>query len=56
MDVVELARTGVKQLFMTTALADTERFKEGLARLDTELMAARAARSTGRPRLAKSRA
>jgi indole-3-acetate monooxygenase len=42
MDLVELARTGVKQLFMTTPLAETERFKEGLARLDAELMAARA--------------
>jgi indole-3-acetate monooxygenase len=42
MDLVELARTGVKQLFMTTSLVETERFKEGLARLDAELMAARA--------------
>jgi indole-3-acetate monooxygenase len=42
MDLVELARSGVKQLFMTTPLAETERFKEGLARLDAELMAARA--------------
>jgi alkylation response protein AidB-like acyl-CoA dehydrogenase len=42
MDLIELARTGVKQLFMTTKLAETERFKEGLARLDAELMAARA--------------
>jgi len=42
MDLVELARTGVKQLFMTTPLMETERFKEGLARLDAELMAARA--------------
>ncbi|HTZ68952.1 MAG TPA: acyl-CoA dehydrogenase family protein [Roseiarcus sp.] len=41
-DLVEVARTGVKQLFMTTPLAETERFKEGLARLDAELMAARA--------------
>jgi alkylation response protein AidB-like acyl-CoA dehydrogenase len=41
-DLVELARSGVKQLFMATALAETERFKEGLARLDAELMAARA--------------
>jgi len=41
-DLVELARTGVKQLFMTTPLVETERFKEGLARLDAELMAARA--------------
>ena len=42
LDLVELARTGVKQLFMTTPLVETERFKEGLARLDAELMAARA--------------
>src|SRR6516165_7638953 len=42
MDLVELARTGVNQLFMTTPLAETERFKEGLARLDAEFMAARA--------------
>jgi indole-3-acetate monooxygenase len=41
-DLVELAGTGVKQLFMTTPLAETERFNEGLARLDAELMAARA--------------
>ena len=41
-DLVEVAGTGVKQLFMTTPLAETERFKEGLARLDAELMAARA--------------
>jgi alkylation response protein AidB-like acyl-CoA dehydrogenase len=41
-DLVELAGSGVKQLFMTTSLAETERFKEGLARLDAELMAARA--------------
>jgi len=41
-DLVELAGSGVKQLFMTTPLAETERFKEGLARLDAELMAARA--------------
>jgi alkylation response protein AidB-like acyl-CoA dehydrogenase len=42
MDLVELAKAGVQQMFMTTALADTERFKEGLARLDTDLKAARA--------------
>jgi alkylation response protein AidB-like acyl-CoA dehydrogenase len=42
MDLVELARTGVKQLLMATPMAETERFKEGLARLDAELMAARA--------------
>jgi indole-3-acetate monooxygenase len=41
-DLVELAQSGVKQLFMTTPLVETERFKEGLARLDAELMAARA--------------
>jgi alkylation response protein AidB-like acyl-CoA dehydrogenase len=42
MDLVELARAGVKQMFMTTPLVETERFKEGLARLDADLMAARA--------------
>ena len=42
MDLVELAGTGVKQQFMVTKLVETERFKEGLARLDAELMAARA--------------
>jgi indole-3-acetate monooxygenase len=42
MDLVEVAGTGVKQMFMTTPLVETERFKEGLARLDAELMAARA--------------
>jgi indole-3-acetate monooxygenase len=42
MDLVEVAGTGVKQMFMTTPLAETERFKEGLARLDADLMAARA--------------
>jgi indole-3-acetate monooxygenase len=42
MDLVELARAGVKQMFMTTSLVETERFKEGLARLDADLMAARA--------------
>jgi alkylation response protein AidB-like acyl-CoA dehydrogenase len=41
-DLVEVARGGVKQLFMATPLAETERFKEGLARLDADLMAARA--------------
>jgi alkylation response protein AidB-like acyl-CoA dehydrogenase len=41
-DLVELAGSGVKQLFMTTPLVETERFKEGLARLDADLMAARA--------------
>jgi indole-3-acetate monooxygenase len=42
MDLVDVARTGVKQHFMTTPLVETERFKEGLARLDADLMAARA--------------
>jgi indole-3-acetate monooxygenase len=42
MDLIEFARAGVKQLFMTTPLVETERFKEGLARLDADLMAARA--------------
>ena len=42
MDLVELAKAGVRQLFMSTPLIETERFKEGLARLDAELMAARA--------------
>jgi indole-3-acetate monooxygenase len=42
MDLVQLAGAGVKQLFMTTPLAETERFKEGLARLDADLKAARA--------------
>jgi alkylation response protein AidB-like acyl-CoA dehydrogenase len=42
MDLVEQARTGVKQLYMATPLVETERFNEGLARLDAELMAARA--------------
>jgi alkylation response protein AidB-like acyl-CoA dehydrogenase len=56
MDLVELAGAGVKQLFMTAPLAETERFKEGLARLDAELMPARADRGADRPCLAKSRA
>jgi indole-3-acetate monooxygenase len=42
MDLAQLAGAGIKQLFMTTPLVETERFKEGLARLDAELMAARA--------------
>jgi alkylation response protein AidB-like acyl-CoA dehydrogenase len=42
LDLMELAGTGVKQMFMTTPLAETERFKEGVARLDADLMAARA--------------
>ena len=41
-DLVQLAGGGIKQLFMTTPLVETDRFKEGLARLDAELMAARA--------------
>jgi alkylation response protein AidB-like acyl-CoA dehydrogenase len=41
-DLVELAVAGIKQLFMTTPLVETERFKEGLARADADLMAARA--------------
>ncbi|MBV8456969.1 MAG: acyl-CoA dehydrogenase family protein, partial [Acetobacteraceae bacterium] len=40
MDLVEVAGGGVKQMFMTTPLAETERFKEGLARLDADLRAA----------------
>ena len=42
MDLVELAGAGVKQLFMTTPLVETARFKEGLARIDADLKAARA--------------
>lgn len=42
LDLVELANAGTKQLFMTTPLAETERFKENLARVDADLMAARA--------------
>ena len=42
MDLVELAGAGVKQLLVTTPRVETERFKEGLARLDADLMAARA--------------
>jgi len=55
-DLVELARAGFKQMQMTAPLIETERFKKGLARLDADLKAARAARGRGRPRLAKSRA
>jgi alkylation response protein AidB-like acyl-CoA dehydrogenase len=55
-DLVELAGAGVKQLFMTTPLVETERFKEGLARLDADLMTARAARGTDHPSLAQPRA
>jgi len=42
LDLMELAGTGVKQMFMTTPLVETERFKAGVARLDADLMAARA--------------
>jgi alkylation response protein AidB-like acyl-CoA dehydrogenase len=41
-DLVELAKAGVQQMFMTTPLVETERFREGLARLDADLKAARA--------------
>ena len=41
-DLVELAGTGVKQLFATTPVVETERFREGLARLHAEFIAARA--------------
>jgi len=41
-DLVNLAGAGVKQMFMTTPLVETERFKDSLGRLDAELMAARA--------------
>lgn len=41
-DLVDVAGTGVTQMFMTTPLVETERFKEGLARFDAELAAARA--------------
>jgi len=41
-DLVEVAKAGIKQMFMATPLAETERFKEGLGRLDAELKAARA--------------
>jgi indole-3-acetate monooxygenase len=42
MDLVALAKAGLQQRFMTIPLAETERFKEGLARLDADLKAARA--------------
>jgi indole-3-acetate monooxygenase len=42
MDLVELEGADVKQLFMTTPLVETEGFKEGMSRLDADLMAARA--------------
>ncbi|MBO0709950.1 MAG: hypothetical protein J2P47_01585 [Acetobacteraceae bacterium] len=42
MDLIELAGAGVTQLFMTTPLLETERFREGLGRLDAKLKAARA--------------
>lgn len=41
-DLVLLARTGLTQRFATTPLVETERFREGLGRLDAELKAARA--------------
>jgi alkylation response protein AidB-like acyl-CoA dehydrogenase len=41
LDLVALARSGVKQLRMTVPLVETERFKEALGRLDAEFAAAR---------------
>jgi len=41
-DLVELARSGVRQQRMAVPLRETERFREGLGRLGAELMAARA--------------
>ena len=41
-DLLELARSGMKQLRMATPLVETERFREGVGRLGAELMAARA--------------
>jgi alkylation response protein AidB-like acyl-CoA dehydrogenase len=41
-DLVELAETGVKQRFHDDPAVETERFKEGLARLHVEFTAARA--------------
>ncbi|HVY15243.1 MAG TPA: acyl-CoA dehydrogenase family protein [Rhodopila sp.] len=41
-DLVALAASGLKQQRMTVPLAETDRFKESLARLDTELRATRA--------------
>src|SRR5258708_2471394 len=40
LDLMELAGTGGEQMFMTTPLVETERFKEGVARLDAGLLAA----------------
>jgi hypothetical protein len=34
MDIVELAGAGIKQLFVSTPLVESERFQESLARLD----------------------
>lgn len=41
-DLVEVAKSGVKQMFMTTPLVETDRFKENLGRFDAKLKAARA--------------
>lgn len=41
-DLVELARSGRKQQYMSIPLAETDRFKEGLARLSAEHAAAQA--------------
>lgn len=41
-DVVDVAKSGIKQMFMATPLVETERFKENLGRLDAKLKAARA--------------
>ncbi len=41
-DLVEVAGTGIGQLSMTPPTAETMRFREGLIRLDAELMTARA--------------
>jgi alkylation response protein AidB-like acyl-CoA dehydrogenase len=39
-DLVELAKSGRKQQYMSVPLAETDRFKEGLARLSAEHAAA----------------
>ncbi|MGV6871965.1 acyl-CoA dehydrogenase family protein [Pseudochelatococcus sp. B33] len=41
-DLAALATSGVRQMFAATPLVETERFREGLGRLDAELKAARA--------------
>lgn len=41
-DLVELAKSGRKQQYMSVPLAETDRFKKGLARLGAEHLAARA--------------